>query len=138
MTASIDELLAEEVLTFFPKSGTFDLETVASAISGIGYPYRDVIEPTAFAVFSNAEDRDECQNARIADPTSSFPYVLLVTVQPEEIVVYPISSHPELRAHSVQFLEWMLKTYDCRIENDYGTDISEPLPPKSEIGRAHV
>ncbi len=128
MTASIDELLAEEVLTFFPKSGTFDLETVASTIAGIGFPYRDVIEPTAFAIFSNAEDRDACREARIADPTSSFPYVLLVTVQPDEMVVYPVSSHPELRAFSVQFLEWMLQTYDCRIENDFGTDISEPLP----------
>ena len=130
MTTARDDLLVEENLTFTPLSGSFDVETVAAAIAGIGFPYRDPFEPSAFAIFSKAEARDACSEARRADPSSSFPYVLIVTVRPDEIVVYPEGKQDDLRALSLQFLEWILANYKCRIENDYGTDVSEPPPPK--------
>ena len=69
----MDDLLAEEIVTFMPLSGTFDVETVAAAIAGLGFSYRDEIDPSSFAIFSEAEGRDALK-ARIAPiPRPRFP-----------------------------------------------------------------
>ena len=126
MIPNIEELLAEENLTFTLKSGTFDVELIAAAIAGIGYPYRDELNPSCFAIFSAPKWRDDCRARRLADPSSTFPYVLLVADKPHSVRVYPVSSQEDLRVLSVQFLEWMLSHYTCRIENEFGTDMTAP------------
>ncbi len=132
MIPAMDDLLAEGVLTFTPLSGTIDVESVAAAITGIGFAYRDEIAPSAFAIFSEEDARDACKAARRANPSSTFPYVLLVTVRPDVVIVYPAVANPELRTLSMQLIEWLRGTYACRIENEFGTDMSEPRPPKEE------
>ena len=133
MTPAMDDLLAESALTFTPLSGKIDVEAVAQAIAGIGFSYRDEIEPSGFAIFSTKEGRDECQAARRADPESTFPYVLLVTARPDVVDVFPVASQADLRALSVRFIEWLMSTYECRIENEFGTDMSKPRPPKQDM-----
>jgi hypothetical protein len=135
MTPAVEVLLTEDSLFFTPLSGKFDVEAVAAAIAGIGFSYRDEVEPSAFAIFSREEDRDACRAARRADPTSTFPYVLLVTVRPSVAVVFPVASQEDLRVLSVQFLEWLMANYECRIENEFGTDmalVTRPLEIPAE------
>jgi hypothetical protein len=130
MTPAMDVLLTEDSLYFTPLTGTFDVEAVAEAISKIGFPYRDEIDPSAFAIFSKEEDRDACRAARRADPTSTFPYVLLATVRPTVVAVFPMASQEDIRVLSIQFLEWLMANYECRIENEFGTDMASLTQPK--------
>jgi hypothetical protein len=131
MSPALDDLLAEESLNFTPLSESFDVERVAAAIASIGFSYRDEIEPSAFAIFSTEEGRDALRDARRADPTSSFPYVVLATVRPDVVVVFPAADEPELRVLSIELIQWIMDNYACRVENEFGTDMSV-LPPKEE------
>lgn len=126
-----EDLLVEENLTFIPLSGTFDVEAVSDFVAGIGCAYRDEFVPSAFALFTSPEYREECAAARRADPTSSYPYVPIIMIQPNEIVFYPVAKQEDLRQLSIEFLNWILENYKCRIENDFGTDVTEP-PPTEE------
>lgn len=126
----VDDLVEEESLVFVPFDGAFDIEAVAEVLASIGYAYRDEVNPIAFAVFTQESARDECKRIRQADPRSTFPYVLRLVVRPQEMVVYPVADQDDLRALTKKFLEWLVHNYDCRIENDFGTDISTPKPPK--------
>lgn len=128
MNSVREDLLVEENLTFTPVAGSFDVEAIASFVSGLGFAYRDEFVPSAFALFTSAEFRDACRDARRVDRASTYPYVPVITVQPKEVVFYPVAGQEDLRQLSIQFLNWMLENYQCRIENDFGTDVTEPPP----------
>ena len=55
-------------------------------------------------------------------------------VRPDAVLVFPPGDDAELRALSVQFLEWMMNHYQCRIMNEFGTDMSEPRPKVEDAG----
>jgi hypothetical protein len=129
-------LLAQEMLTFNPVAGSFDIDKVAEAIAGIGFPFRDEINPARFVISSDAESRDIFKKERLANPKAPLPFVLLVTVHPNEIIVSPIDDDPNLRAVSQKFVEWLTNTYECEVFNEFGTDIAtlpepEASPPQT-------
>ncbi len=126
MTPSIDQLLEETTLAFAPREGAFDVDAVAATIEGLGFSLRDERVPARFAVFSDAAARDACRSAMRADASVTFPYVLRISVRPEVMSVWPVADQEELRALSARYLEWLTSTYDCRITNEFGTDMSDP------------
>jgi hypothetical protein len=126
MTPTLDQLLDEPQLSFIPLSGAVDVEAVATAILGIGFAYRDEVDPSRFAVFSSAAFRDACRDERRADPTSPFPFVLCVMVLPDVVVVFPQAGQADLRDLSAQLVTWLTGAYEWRIENEFGTDMSDP------------
>jgi len=126
MSLSMDTLVRQEQVRFTPKAGVFDVDRIAAAIAGMGSSYRDEADPSKFVLTSDDESRDEFQARRRADPSSRFPFMPLVTATPGEVTVSPIANHPDLRALSIQFLEWLTTTYDCRLEEETGADAVAP------------
>jgi hypothetical protein len=138
MTLAMDDLLAESKLTFEPRSGAIEPEQVASAVAAIGFSCRDEHDPTVFVIFPEADMRDAFREARRADPSSSFPYVPLITVAPDAVVLFTESGAEELRPLSAAFITWMMSHYDCEITNEFGSDMAalpspEADPPESAV-----
>ncbi len=123
MTPPLDLLLAEGTLRFYPRAGTFDTDAVAAAIGQIGSAYHDAADPTVFALFTDPSARDACRDSRSADPSTSFPYVPLLTLHPDEIALFTAGADAELLDLAGQFITWLTATYDCLIENEFGTDM---------------
>jgi hypothetical protein len=121
----MDTLLDEEFLEFTPTSGTFDVAAVARQIETLGFWFRDEADPTRYVVTTDRELRDEFERRRREDPESAFPYVLLIRLTPERIVVSP-STFADEKAMTQTFIAWLLATYPCRVANDYGVEL--PLP----------
>ena len=134
MNPTMDQLVRQERLRFVPTTGVFDVDQIATAIAGIGSSFRDEADPSRFVLTSDDESREEFQSRRRADPSSRFPYMPLVTATPAEVAVSPISNHPDLRDLSVQFLEWLTTTYDCKPVEDSGADAT--AQDDSETGDA--
>jgi hypothetical protein len=126
MNPTIDQLLDESVLVFAPRTGKFDVDAVAAKIGSLGFAYRDERVPARFAVFSDEAARDACRDAMRADPAVTFPYVLRISVRPEVMSVWPESDQEDLRDLSARYLEWLTGAYDCRISNEFGTDMTDP------------
>jgi hypothetical protein len=125
MNPALDTMVRREQLRFTPNAGEFDVGRIAAAIAGIGASFRDAADPSKFAIFADPESRDAFQARRRTDPASRFPYTPLVTATPTEVIVSPIASHPDLRALSLQFLDWLTTTYDCRLVEE-GADAAPP------------
>jgi len=120
----MEDLLRQDLLVFRPRTGVFDTEAVAAHIAGLGFSFRDAADPTRFVVTADAAARDDFQAARLADPDSSFPYVLLIEVTPERIAVSP-SAFEDEETLTRDFLTWLMGRYACDIFNEEGTDLSE-------------
>ena len=131
VTALVDTLLDEEFLEFTPKTGGFDMEAVVKEIAELGFSFRDEADPERFVVTADEELRDEFQRRRREDPESPFPYVLLIRVTRERIVVSP-STFEDEKPMTRRFVEWMLATYPCHVRNEYGL----PLDATEEGDRA--
>lgn len=119
----MEALLAEEFLAFTPLSGTFDVAAVEREIARLGFWFRDEADPTRFVVTNDQELRDEFQRRRREDPDSPFPYVLLIRLTPERIVVTPSTFNDE-KPMTRAFVTWLLATYPSRISNYYGLDLT--------------
>ena len=100
MNPAIDDLLAQEMLSFTLVAGQFDVESLAAAIAGIGFSFRDATDPSRFVITSDAQSRDYFQAARRADPESLFPRVVVLQVTPDEVLVWPSTTMDSLRALS--------------------------------------
>ncbi len=138
MSPSMNVLLAQETLSIAPASGVFDVDAVAKTIAGLGFSFRDEADPSRFVISSDAKPRETFAARRRADPSSPFPYVLLVTVTPGEMIVSPVADHPGLRALSEKFLTWVTSTYQCKIDNEFGTDVAtlpEPAVTTPQVQR---
>jgi len=125
----VDDLLEYERLTFVPRQGVFDVDSVAAAIGGIGFPFRDEADRAMFVVSPDAGSRDVFLARRREDPESAFPYVLLIDAKPDEITVWP-SHLPGVPPLASQFVHWLLATTPCRISNDEGNELAGDGPPE--------
>jgi hypothetical protein len=123
MAVDIDRLLAQEMLSFSLVSGSFDIDQLAAGIAGINYSFRDETRPERFVLAPEAETRDAIAAARRVDPTSPFPMVLNIEAHPEAVMLWPVTFQPELRELTARVVEWLLATYKCTVENDFGTDL---------------
>lgn len=128
MTASMETMLAQEALSFTPRSGSFDLAKLAAGIARIGFSFQDEARPERFVITSDAESRDAFRAARKENPEGPFPLVVNVEARPDEIMVWPAVYDPELKDLSRQVVEWILATWRCDVANEFGTDL-ETLPP---------
>jgi hypothetical protein len=113
-----------EEIHFYPRTGSFDLAAAAAAIEPIGYSYRDKHVPWMFLVFDNPESRELCRQSREDDPAASLPYVLMLRVEPDEVYLNQFGG-PRFFGYARDFVTWLLATYDCRVFNDFGTEITD-------------
>lgn len=128
----MEALLDQQELYFQPLSGEFDVERVAEIIAPLGFSYRDEAVPAIFLVFDDAESRDVCRERRRQDPNSELPYVLLISVEPEEILVDQFGG-PQFREYSRTFLTWLIANYKCRVRNEEGTDLTDAISKTGPI-----
>jgi hypothetical protein len=126
MDADMDRLLRQDMLSFTPVSGSFDIEALAAGIAAIDFSFRDEARPERFVLVPEAASRDAIAAARRADPTSPFPMVVNVEARPDEVMIWPETYQPALLELSRKLLQWMLDNHECAIENDVGTDMLAP------------
>ena len=123
MPVDIDRLMRQDMLSFSPVSGDFDIDELAEGIAAIDFSFRDEERPDRFVLTPEAETRDQIAAARRADPTNPFPLVLNLEAHPDAIMLWPVTYQPELRDLSKRVIEWLLATYKCTVENDLGTPL---------------
>ncbi|MFY0569915.1 hypothetical protein ACN28E_39635 [Archangium lansingense] len=123
----MDKLLEQQELYFYPLSGGFDVERVAEVIRPIGFSYQAEAEPLVFLILRDEESREACRARRQSNPTAPLPYVLLIRVQPDEIIVNQFAG-PDFSPYSRVFLEWLLANYECSVHNEERTDLTAELP----------
>ena len=123
MAVDMDRLLSQDMLTFSPVSGAFDLGDLTDAISEMPFAYQDEARPERFVLAPDAESRDKVAAERRADPSGPFPMLLNVELSPDAVMVWPVVYEPTLRALSQHLIEWLLGTYPCTVRNDFGTPL---------------
>ena len=126
MNSAMRALLEEEELRFTSHRGGFDLDQIEAEISALGCSFRDQAMPSMFVVASSQQERDRLQTQRNTHPEAGFPYVLLIQLSEEEVLVSP-SPEGELAVHSARFIRWLAGTFSCTVTNDCGTDITARL-----------
>lgn len=120
----MDRMLDQEMLTFTPRAGSFDVERLASGLSGIGFPFRDEVHPERFLICATEKARAYFQAARRAAPSSPYPRVVNVDIRADRVNVWPASYHPALREVSRQVLEWLAADRDCDVVNEDDVDMT--------------
>ncbi|HVB67620.1 MAG TPA: hypothetical protein VNE67_07165 [Acetobacteraceae bacterium] len=123
MAVDMDRLLAQDMLTFSPASGQFDLGDLTDAVAEMQFAYQDEARPERFVLAPDAESRDKLAADRRANPAGPFPMLLNVELHPDSVIVWPVTYDPKLRALSQSLIEWMLTTHACTVENDFGTPL---------------
>ncbi len=134
MTFDTGHLLEQDVLTFTPRAGEFDMDALAAGLAAIGSSFRDETRPERFVLTPDIATRDALRDARRADPASPFPFMVNVEAHPDQVLVWPATYLPELKALSRQLIEWLTTAYECDIENDDGTDMSDrPMAVRAPV-----
>jgi hypothetical protein len=121
-----DSLFQQEELNFTPLAGDFDVDQIAGKISEIGFSFRDQDRPEFFVICAQEETRDLFQEARLQDPDSGFPMVLLITVEPR-LVSVTLTAGGEYIDLARPFVEWLTQTYACKVTNDFEVDLTAEL-----------
>ncbi|MCA8977220.1 MAG: hypothetical protein KDC98_21035 [Planctomycetes bacterium] len=120
----MDELLEQHELYFRPRGAAFDLAAAAAVVEAIGFPLHDPFVPSIWLVFLDAETRAVCEQARRADPKAPLPYVLLIDLAANEIMLN-LFCGPDYAEHARAFLTWLGGHHrDCTVTNEEGTDLT--------------
>jgi hypothetical protein len=115
-----------EVLYIWPRQGEFDVDSIGKFIDRLGYSFRDPLVPDVFLVTEAEEAREFALRYRREQPEKGFPYVLKIKVTPGKVTIHQLASPEEVEL-SRQFVVWLLAQYPCRVEDDYGTDLTQSL-----------
>ena len=113
-----------DLLIFRPLQGSFDVAQVNDYLSRLGYSVRDPIRSELTIVASTAETRDYAIKLRTAVPPGNLPYLLLVSVAPDEVTVDQMTKQAELELAN-QFTTWLSQHYACSVRDDYDHDLTE-------------
>jgi hypothetical protein len=131
----MSETLEREILTFTPARGSFDVAAIEQQAAAAGVAFRDESRPTVFVVAASAEVRDKLQADRRAYPDEGFPFTLLIEVTPERVEVgppYEAALVPVWRG----FIAWPMRAHPCRVQNDFGTNVTEDVAKMSRASAA--
>lgn len=123
----MDRLLAQEELTLKPLKGRFDVGRESEAILAIPHAWRDEFVPGLFLIFLDDERRAECAEQRRNAPEAPLPYVLLIRVQPDAVLVNQFAG-PEYADASRAYLEGLAARHRCTVRNEAGLDLTEHWP----------
>jgi hypothetical protein len=123
----MDQLLAQEELHITPLGAPFDVEQVGQLILAIPYAWRDEVLPSMYLLFLDEATRDERVARRRADPAARLPYVLLVDVEANKIVVNQYAG-PAHNEQSRRFLTELAAQHRCQVVNAMGRDLSAYWP----------
>lgn len=123
----MDALFDQEELIFVPRDGTFDVDRLSQRILEIGYSFRDEIDPAVFMVCMDEESREYSCKGRQEAPEEGFPYVLIIRVEPEQVMVNQFAG-PEFLDYSREFVTWLVENFPCRVRNESGQDLTDELP----------
>ncbi len=113
-----------DFLIFRALDGQFDVARVNDHLSRLGYSARDPIRHDLTIVASTAEVRDYALSLRTMNPPANLPYLVLVSVKPDEICVNQLTNEDELKL-AQQFTDWLTENYDCQVRDDYDHDLTE-------------
>ena len=113
-----------DYLFFRPLEGEFDVTQVNDYLSKLGYSVRDPVREDLTIVASTAEARDYALSLRTRHPPANLPYLVLVSVKPNEISVDQMTNEKELKL-AQQFTQWLSEQYRCQVEDDYGHDLTD-------------
>lgn len=124
--ANMDKLLRQQELYLSPRTGGFDTERVIEAIRPLGYSWQHPAVPAIFLIFLTETSRAACDASIARDPNGPLPYVLLIKVESDEIVVNQFAGS-DFAEYSRTFLTWLLDNYTCTASNEEGTDLTAHL-----------
>jgi hypothetical protein len=124
--ANMDKLLSQQELYLSPQSGSFDTERVIEAVRPLGHSWQHPAVPAIFLIFRTETSKARCEASIARDPNGPLPYVLLIKVEPDEIVVNQFAGS-DFAEYSRTFLTWLLANYACTASNEEGTDLTAHL-----------
>ena len=113
-----------DFLSFRPVQGEFDVAQVNDYLAGLGYSLRDPIRQDITIVASTLEGREYALALRSRNPPANLPYLLLVSVKPEQITVDQLTGKEELEL-ARKFVGWLTENYNCHVRDDYDHDLTE-------------
>jgi hypothetical protein len=96
------------------------------------FSLRDPVNPTTFLLCSDAAELESCRRRRMLEPGSGYPYVCLVSVEPERIDVCNLCDDAGL-ARARSFVEWALARYPCRVLDDNGNDWTDQCKTSVDV-----
>lgn len=108
----------------YPVEGTFDVAQIEAYLAQKPDVEPDPLGTGAFMVCGVPEAKELCREERLADP-SRFPYVVLVTVKPEEVNVFQQYGDDYRLRSAREIVRWVLDHYKVRIEDDLMKDWTE-------------
>ena len=116
-----------EEIFIYPQEGLFDLSKIERHLSRIPFTSRDPVgDSNVFLACGSDEQLSYALSIRRANPEGSRPFVGIVQLQPDVVIVGQICN--ELTLKSLRgFVEWMLKDSPCRLVDDYGFDWTESV-----------
>lgn len=123
-----DQLVQEEALQITPVSGTFDVAAVTAALQRLDFSHAHSATPPVFLIFGDAAHRDSWIAQHARDPGAALPYVLIVHVTPAQIDM-GMEIDTDVMPAARRFLEWLTASYDCRLVNSFGTDVTALAKP---------
>lgn len=111
-------------LTVSPMVGTFDVNAIEAYLDGCQDVFRDPLGTGKYLMCGVPEAVSYLREKRLKDP-SRFPYVCLIQVEPEYVHMFQEMSDAEKLRSARAFLSWLCEHFDCRIQDEYGRDLTE-------------
>lgn len=112
------------ILSPLDEEETFDVEPIERYLAYKNDVLLDPAGTDTYLVCGLPEAKKGYHQARLADP-SQFPYVVLITVSPDEVVVaQEFGDEDELRS-ARDFVRWMVENHRVRIVDDMGNEWTE-------------
>ena len=107
----------------YPLGGSFDVDAVRQMVE---------VEPTVLLdpcgsgtyMLCHPQSRKTQARRRISDPTR-FPYVGLIVMTAERVMVRHEYADEAGRASAREIVTWVLERYRCRVLDDYNDDFTD-------------
>lgn len=128
----MEKLLRQEELYFYPIEGEFDIAEAEKVISGLGYYWQCPLVPNLFLIFEDQQSRAKTDERHKLNPNERLPYVLLIQISEEEILINQFAGS-DFDVYSRVFISWILKNYKCTVNNEMGTDLTNYLPKINDL-----
>jgi hypothetical protein len=110
-----------ESIFFTPIKSEFDVKKIRSRLLAMVDAVADPLGGDEVMLCGNADGVERYRDKRIERP-DRFPYCTIVTVTPSEIHVFQAYSNEAQLESSRSFVSWILETFPCRIDDQYGSD----------------
>ncbi len=108
------------------KVGQFDISKIIDHVSKVNYSIKDFFIQNLFLIFAHKEEALRFSEKRKNNPDGNLPYVCLVNIKTDMVVVNLKCEAQELKLGK-KFILWLLSEYDCDVTDEEGNDITSNI-----------